>query len=109
MEIIDRRYETPQNYWLYDVEASVYEFCGESDRTVETVCRHVRKNGGSAQAEEVAEVMGRLCEQSLMLSEDGHYLSLAQPLNRNWFSFSQPPALQPRVKEMDERVAVAAG
>jgi ribosomal peptide maturation radical SAM protein 1 len=86
MEIIDRREEQARTHWLYGVEASIYEFCGETDRTAETALRNLREETGKGELEEVQAALTKCCDLGIMIEEDGHYLSLAQPLNRNWFA-----------------------
>jgi ribosomal peptide maturation radical SAM protein 1 len=85
IEIIDRREEQPRNHWLYGAEASIYESCCETDRTLDAVCRSLRSETGSGEMKDVEAAVQKFCELGIMIAEDGHYLSLAQPLNRNWF------------------------
>jgi len=86
MEIIDHRGEQPPTYWLYEAGAAVYEFCSETDRTVEAAWRNLRDQTGRGELEEVETALKRFCDLGIMIQEDGHYLSLAQPMNRNWFA-----------------------
>jgi len=90
IEVIDHRAERAQTYWLYGPEATIYEFCGETDRTVEAAWRNLRSETGRGELEEVEAALKRCCDLGIMIEEDGHYLSLAQPLNRNWFSHGSP-------------------
>ena len=86
IEIIDGRGERPRSQWLYGAEASIYEFCGETDRTVDTVMKNLNSEGLTIEEQEVQAALNKFCDMGIMLEENGHYLSLAQPLNRNWFA-----------------------
>lgn len=86
IEILDHREEQPRTHWLYGAEASVYEFCGETDRTAEAALRNLRSETGKGEVDEVEAALRRCCDLGIMLEEDGHYLSLALPMNTNWFA-----------------------
>jgi ribosomal peptide maturation radical SAM protein 1 len=66
--------------------ATVYEECSESMRTVPQVMEHLRAGSGGLPVRESEIVAGleAFCAKGLMVSENGHYLSLALPQNPNW-------------------------
>jgi ribosomal peptide maturation radical SAM protein 1 len=97
IEVSDRRGEKLQHSWLYGVEASAYESCCETDHTVEAVLRIVRDEMGDAKLKDVEAALKKCCDLGIMIEEDGHYLSLAQPLNRNWFLDRTSPPTQSTV------------
>jgi hypothetical protein len=85
--IEDRR--QPGSGELMTVEepwALVYEFCGETMRTVRQVTEHLQAMapGLEVNPAEVADVLEDFCRNGMMLSEDGQYLSLALPVNPGW-------------------------
>jgi ribosomal peptide maturation radical SAM protein 1 len=66
--------------------ASVYEFCGETMRSVPQVLAHLQEvPGGEWLMPELVEAgLDDFCHKGLMVSEDGQYLSLALPVNPNY-------------------------
>jgi ribosomal peptide maturation radical SAM protein 1 len=104
IEVIDQRREKPQHHWLYGADASAYEACGETDRTAAAVWRSLGGEAGEVQLEDVEAALKRCCDLGIMIEEDGHYLSLALPSNRNWFLNSPPsrPVNQAVNRPVDE-------
>jgi ribosomal peptide maturation radical SAM protein 1 len=84
IQIIDRREQEPAIHAFHDAEAEIYEFCGETDRTVEAVCQHLAQHDGGATAAEVAGALRKFCDLGLMLEEGSRFLSLGLPVNPNW-------------------------
>jgi ribosomal peptide maturation radical SAM protein 1 len=97
IEVVDQREEKPRHHWLYGVEALAYESCCETDHTVEAVSRSLRDEVGSFKLTDVDAALIKFCDLGIMIEEDGHYLSLAQPVNRNWFLDRAPAPTQPAV------------
>jgi ribosomal peptide maturation radical SAM protein 1 len=66
--------------------ALMYEYCGETMRTIPHVVEDLQVAlGWSRFAEaDVRTALEEFCRLGLMLSEDGKYLSLAVPVNPNW-------------------------
>jgi ribosomal peptide maturation radical SAM protein 1 len=66
--------------------ALAYEYCSETPRTVPQILEHVEQAAvGFPMAEwELLAGLEGFCQEQLMVSEDGHYFSLALPLNPNW-------------------------
>jgi ribosomal peptide maturation radical SAM protein 1 len=86
IEVLDHREEPSRKYWLYGTEATVYEFCGETDRTATAALQNLRQETGRGELEEVEAALKKCCDLGIMIEEDGHYLSLALPMNSNWFA-----------------------
>ncbi len=85
IQVIDRRGEQAAVHAFQRIEALVYEFCGETDRTPRGVRRHLREAGeASVKETEVKAVLDRFCELGLMARDEDRYLSLAMPVNPNW-------------------------
>jgi hypothetical protein len=85
IEVFDQREEKPRHHWLYGAEALAYEACGETDHTAEAVWRSLGAQDGTVPLEDVQAALTKCCDLGIMIEEDGHYLSLALPSNRNWF------------------------
>jgi ribosomal peptide maturation radical SAM protein 1 len=87
MFIDDHRWPGPGTvHTLRGVWALAYDYCGETDRTVPQILEHVGHvtvGFPMTDWEMLAGLQG-FCQQRLMVSEDGHYLSLALPANPNW-------------------------
>jgi hypothetical protein len=67
------------------VEAAIYEHCGETERTVESLQKHLAQSlGKEAPPEQVREALASFCDLGLMLEEKGRFLSLALPVNPHW-------------------------
>jgi len=86
IEVLDHREEPSRKYWLYGTEATVYEFCGETDRTATAALQNMREETGRGELEEVEAALEKCCDLGIMIEEDRHYLSLALPMNSNWFA-----------------------
>ena len=85
IQVIDRRREQASAHALQRRQALIYEHCGETDRTVDGLREHLRKTDNDyADAGEVQACLDELCALGLTLEEDGHFLSLALPVNPNW-------------------------
>lgn len=85
IQVVDRRGEEPSAHAFQRRHALIYDFCNETDRTTEAIREHLRSTeGGDISAAEVSACLDDLCAPSLMLEEDGHFLSLALPVNPNW-------------------------
>lgn len=86
MQIVDRRDPaSPQAHSLHGAEANAYEYCGDTDRTAVNVAAHLTAlHQTPMEAAEVEEMLRGFCERGLMIEEDGHFLSLALPVNPNW-------------------------
>jgi len=85
---IDEHRGTSANrmHTLRGIWAEVYDSCSETMRTVPQIAEHVQaETGGLGPSEwELSAGLEGFCEKGLMLEEDGHYLSLALPVNPNW-------------------------
>jgi len=66
--------------------ALIYEYCGETMRTIPSVVEYLQASLGWPQFsnDDVQAALERFCRLGLMLSEAGKYLSLALPMNPNW-------------------------
>jgi ribosomal peptide maturation radical SAM protein 1 len=85
IQVIDRRLDQPAVHAFNRREAFIYESCGETHHPVEIIRNKLREaDGDNATTSEVASVVERFCELGLMLEENGHFLSLALPVNPNW-------------------------
>jgi ribosomal peptide maturation radical SAM protein 1 len=84
IQILDQREKQPAAFAFHGAEAEIYEFCGETDRTVEAICEHLAQHNGGATADEVNGALQKFCDLGLMLEEGSRYLSLALPVNSNW-------------------------
>lgn len=85
MRIHDRRSGTPVSTVIDGVDALVYDFCVESERTVHQILEHYATSEGVDLSEPtVRAALTRFEEQQLLISENGKFFSLATPMNRNW-------------------------
>jgi len=65
--------------------AAMYEFCSTTMRTPTQVAAHlVESYSTNLSEDEVRWTLDQFCERTLMVAEDGKYLSLALPVNPNW-------------------------
>jgi hypothetical protein len=78
--------EEAGTYSLFGPLALVYEACVETMHTVDYVIQVLRNTFPEEEfdVDEIREVLDEFCRARLMLSEDGHYLSLALPSNPTW-------------------------
>lgn len=88
IQIVDRRTENISAHSFDGWKAEVYEFCGEMEHTVDSICKHLAtrgyNNGHSIGPEQVRDALAGFCELGLMLEERNCFLSLALPVNRHW-------------------------
>jgi ribosomal peptide maturation radical SAM protein 1 len=86
LQILDCRDPAkPRTLALQGEEAEAYECCSETDHTAARVAEHLRSSCGiEADVAETQATLRRMCELEVMIEEDGHFLSLALPANRNW-------------------------
>jgi len=85
IQVIDRRTEEMAAYAFEGWEASAYEFCGETDRSLASICRYLARTEEAAfSEEEVRASLEKFCARGLMLEEKNRFLSLALPVNANW-------------------------
>ncbi len=85
IQVIDRRDPEAKAHAFGAIEAAVYEFCGETERTVPNIVAHlVESEGIDENAETISAIVNHFCALDLMLTERGRYLSLALPANPHW-------------------------
>jgi ribosomal peptide maturation radical SAM protein 1 len=86
LQILDWRDPAkPRTLALHAEEADAYEFCGDTDHSAAGVAEHLRSSYGvEAEGAEVTAMLRRMCELEVMVEENGRFLSLALPANRNW-------------------------
>jgi hypothetical protein len=85
IQIADRRTEELATYSFKNWEADVYELCGETERTAESLSRELAgRNGKDVGTEEVQAALDKFCSLGLMVQEKSSFLSLALPVNRYW-------------------------
>jgi ribosomal peptide maturation radical SAM protein 1 len=84
IQVIDRRGDDVRGHAFNGPEALIYEACSETDQTVASVQKHLADIESPAPAADVESALEQFCELGLMLHEQGHYLSLALPVNPNW-------------------------
>ncbi len=85
IQIVDRRGPEPKAHAFPGMDAAIYEFCGETDRTVPVIAKHLAEvEGISAEQDQIRETLAKFCDLGLILEEDGRYLSLALPANPHW-------------------------
>jgi ribosomal peptide maturation radical SAM protein 1 len=79
-----RGLEPPRQLVAADAWAEIYDFCSDTMRTVEQVARHVRNTPVGLWSGDfpIAAALAEFCRLGLMLTEDGHYLSLALPVDQ---------------------------
>lgn len=75
----------PQMHSFGEHGALVYEFCTPTAHSASRIRDHLASRTGAAvSADSVDKVLVEFVSLGLMLEEDGHYLSLALPVNQNW-------------------------
>ncbi len=86
IQIVDQRgAAAPRVHAFSGLEAAVYEACGDTYRTARAIAEELnRTHGAGCDADTIAPVAERFCDEDLMIHEDGRYLSLALPVNVNW-------------------------
>lgn len=84
LQIVDRRTADVKALSFHDHEATIYEFCGETDRSIEAIGKHLAGTNGGFPESEVRAALEKFCALGLMLEEKDRFLSLAHPVNRHW-------------------------
>jgi ribosomal peptide maturation radical SAM protein 1 len=85
IRITDRRASEPGTYLLKGWEAEVYELCGDTERSVESLSQQLGERGaGEAGMDEIRALLEKFCGLGIMIQEKSLYLSLALPVNRYW-------------------------
>ena len=84
IQVVDRRAEKPKVHSFSGMEADIYEYCGETDRSSKSIAGHVASGDGDLSPDELQPVLDHFCDLGLMLREKNRYLSLALPTNPNW-------------------------
>jgi ribosomal peptide maturation radical SAM protein 1 len=88
IQIVDRRTEDIVAHSFESWQADLYELCGETEHSVDSICKHLAtngySNGNSVSPEEVRGALANFCDLGLMLEEKNSFLSLALPVNRHW-------------------------
>jgi hypothetical protein len=78
LSILDaRRPQAPRAYKFDGLAAEIYEFCGDTDRSLDNIRAHLRKE--TAHDGAVRSLLDRFVAQGLMYEEGGAFLSLALP------------------------------
>ncbi len=83
--LVDTRGEQPRRAVLTGWQAEAYELCGDQPHSAERVRAALEPAGHRVRAEAVTALLERCCRSGVMVSEDGHYLSLAIPENPGWW------------------------
>jgi hypothetical protein len=80
-----RGLERPQHHILSGPWAEAYDFCSDTMRTTREVSEHLSASPSIMWSSgfPVTAALQEFCRMGLMLSEDGHYLSLALPVRQN--------------------------
>lgn len=85
--VTDRRgRERPLEYTFDGALGAMVEQCSDTFRSVSELSQQLAASIPDRELEpdEVRGALDELCRVGLMVSEDGHYLSLALPINPNW-------------------------
>jgi ribosomal peptide maturation radical SAM protein 1 len=78
LSILDaRRPQAPKAYKFDGLAAEIYEFCTDTDRSLDNIRTHIR--GGTTNDDAVKSLLDRFVAQGLMYEEGGAFLSLALP------------------------------
>ncbi|MEO3772744.1 RiPP maturation radical SAM C-methyltransferase [Micromonospora sp. B9E7] len=83
--LVDTRTEQPRRAVLTGWEAEAYELCGDRPHSADRVRAGLVSAGHRVTTAEVGALLDRCCRSGVMVSEDGHYLSLAIPENPGWW------------------------
>ena len=78
---------SPQGGLTYTFDgplALLYESCGDTMRTVPQIAERLAASGVPIKDEDVRANLEEFCRRGLILEEEGRFLSLALPANRNW-------------------------
>jgi ribosomal peptide maturation radical SAM protein 1 len=78
LSILDARQpEMPRAHKFDGIAARIYEFCGDTDRSVDSIREHLRDETADENA--LQALLGRFVMHGLMCEERGTFLSLALP------------------------------
>ena len=78
LSILDaRRPEAPKAHKFDGLAAQIYEFCGDTDRSLDNIREHIRD--GTADDSAVKSLLNDFVFNGLMCEEEGTFLSLALP------------------------------
>jgi len=85
IRIADKRARQSASYFFKGWEAEIYELCGDTERTVESLSEQLGERGvGEVGPDEIQALLEKFCGLGVMLRENKSYLSLALPVNRYW-------------------------
>ncbi|MCM2580235.1 RiPP maturation radical SAM C-methyltransferase [Streptomyces meridianus] len=84
MDIVDRRTEQERRTLLEGWRAEAYEACGDSARSAKRIHQDLLDAGADISLDQVTAFLDDCCDDGLVVSEDGKYLALALPQNRQW-------------------------
>jgi ribosomal peptide maturation radical SAM protein 1 len=86
LTVTDGRYApTPRVSSFAELDAQVYEACTPTAHTPTRVLSMLQEQcHAEASLREVEQILAQFADLGLMLEEDGRYLALALPVNRNW-------------------------
>ncbi|WFE62943.1 RiPP maturation radical SAM C-methyltransferase [Micromonospora sp. WMMD714] len=83
--LVDTRGAQPRRAVLSGWQAEAYELCGDRPHSADRVRAELTAAGHRVTTAEVGVLLDRCCRSGVMVSEDGHYLSLAIPENPGWW------------------------
>jgi ribosomal peptide maturation radical SAM protein 1 len=85
IQIVDRRTQEAATYSFKNWEADIYELCGETERSAESLSKHLAQhNEKDISPGEIQSSLESFRDLGLMLEEKNSFLSLALPVNRYW-------------------------
>ena len=85
IQLVDRRKEKVQIHAFPHLGAAISEHCGETERSVPAIAKHIRDEEGiSASDDEILGALQNFCDLGLMVQENDRYFSLALPANPHW-------------------------
>lgn len=86
MQMVDSRGSQAVAHAFEGGRAEIYEFCGETDRTVDGIHAHLAAAGpcDCGIHDRVGAVLADFCDKGLMVEDDGRFFSLALPANAHW-------------------------
>ncbi|RFS45545.1 RiPP maturation radical SAM protein 1 [Micromonospora craniellae] len=83
--LVDTRAEQPRRAVLTGWQAEAYELCGDRPHSADRIRAGLESAGHRVTTAEVGALLDQCCRSGVMVSEDGHYLSLAIPENPGWW------------------------
>lgn len=83
--LVDTRMEQPRKAALTGWQADAYGLCGDKPHSADHIRTALESDGHRVTTPEVAALLDRCCRSGVMVTEDGHYLSLAIPENPGWW------------------------